>query len=168
LTDAEARAAYLRVADPAGSPVRLVYLVIAVVGIGAYGYFQLRGWVRVVAPWLVLVGAAYYVVCSLLARRVARRASEAEIRERFLRKARSTLGGAGSLPVRGLVWLGIAGWAGTCLLRGAEFPLAGNRAMTVFIAGIGALIGARHLYEWRVEIPALRRDLAAVLPAPAA
>jgi len=164
--DAAIRKAYLRVADPAGSPVRLAYLVLAVVGIGVYGYIQLRGWARVVAPWLVLTGTLYYFVASFLARRVARSASEAEIREQFLRRAKSTLDHAGSAPIRGFVWLGLSVWAGTCLLSGGEFPLANNREMTLFVAGIGAVIGARHLYEWRVEIPALRRDLATLTPPP--
>jgi hypothetical protein len=160
------RAAYLRLADPVGTPANVVYLVSAVGCIGAYGLLQPRGMVPRIVPWTLAVGVAYYLYLRWRALRRVKDATEESLRWEYTEKARKVLAAAPSFPMRSLLWLGLGGWGWVSVVRGRDYPLGGDGALAVFLGAMGFVLGVRYLHEWRVQIPALRRDLEALGIAP--
>jgi len=165
--DGDLRTAYLRLADPVGTPVRMAYMGMALGCVAAYGVLRTGGWVPRVVPWVLAAAAGYYAFESWRARLLAKHGTDEALRREFARKAHKTLDFAPSLPVRVALWFGLGAWAWVTVVRGGDYPLGGDRDMAVFLGGMGSLLGARYFYDWRVEIPALRRDLAALGITPA-
>ncbi len=167
LPEEELRRAYLRAADPIGTPARRAFLAIGLLVVALYARLHVAG------PWgtlvlvLVPVTAAVYAGLSLRVRAIAARATAAEVRVRFLDRADSTLARAPALPVRAFLWGGLGAWAWTSVLAGVPFLLGEDRPLTLFVGAAGVLFGAGALLEWLVEIPWLRRTRAAAAAPPA-
>jgi hypothetical protein len=160
------RRAYLRVADPIGTPARRAVLAVGLLLIALYARLHLGGVYGIVVLVLVPVVAAVYAGLSMRVRFLAARGTAAGVRGRFLAKAGSTLERAPALPVRVLLWGGLGVWAWTSVFTGLPFLLGTDAAMTLFAGAAGVLLGAGALFEWRVEVPWLRRTLPAVAAPP--
>jgi hypothetical protein len=162
VTEDDLRRALRQVDDPLGTPARAVFFVLGLAAVGAYAWTVLGDSLfRTVALAGVPTIAVVYAGLSFRARRRARDSSEEKARKEFLDRARRVLAAAPSLPFRGFLWLALGGWAGFSIARGRELPLGGGPNLTLFVAGMGLLLGSRYLVEWLVEIPRLRRDLEA-------
>jgi hypothetical protein len=144
--------------------VRVASLAVSLPVIAAYAHLALRGTQRAVVLAGTPLVAVVYGALSWRCRRFAREATIAEVRSRFLTDARRALAGANLLLVRSLVWAGIGVWAWAAFLGWAAEPLGGGRGLTVFLGCMGLLLGARSAADRFVDIPRLRRDLAALEP----
>jgi hypothetical protein len=147
--------------DPFGTPARVGFLLLGLAGVAAYGALHLRGGQRTAVILFVAAAGAVYAFLGRRARAFARNAAPAEMRERFVRSGKARLRAAPTLPLRGILWLGLGTWAWISYFRGRTFPIADDPMLPVFLGGMGVLLGAKYLMEWRLEIPRLRRDVEA-------
>ena len=162
MTDEEVRSAYRRVADPFGTRPRAVLLSVSLTLVAGYAALGLSGGHRKTVIALTVLFAAIYAGLSHRARRSAAGLTAAEVRARFESKARGTLRGAAVLPVRGFLWAAFGAWSGAAALGLAPFGLIEEQEARAFLAGAALLFTVRYSLEWLVDVPRLRRELAAL------
>ena len=159
MTDEDLRVAFRRVADPLGTPVRATFLVLNLALIGWYQACLPETAFRTALQAGTAAAVLFYAATSLWVRRRSARESPRWSRERFLQKARARSLTAYQLLIQSLFWLAVAMGAGWLYILAAPGP---PYTFGIFLTATAVLLGLRYLLERFVDIPRVRRDLAAL------